>query len=176
MIILFLGIWLVGCANQNLNVALSINEVLVENTMKEAYITNTSTPIPETKAPLTATAMMTINPTPTPEPVVQTLPGKEIFTFTDGEVGWYTVDDDVMGLNEQGHPSDASWCASKYRKKFRACIGSGDFNVGILSYNRGGSHPVWIVVFKIPKCVADDHNSIKEAESNARMTAPKHYT
>ena len=65
--------------------------------------------IPENTIQPTATATETVNITmettmllPTPEPIAPEptpvpLPGIELFNFAGGELGWYTVDDNVMG-------------------------------------------------------------------------------
>lgn len=68
----------------------------------------------------------------------------------------YQIDDDVMGLNDVEHQNHTSWYTSKYQKKFLQSIGSNKIGIGVLSYNHGGSYPVWITAFKIPK--EDDGN------------------
>jgi hypothetical protein len=52
-------------------------------------------PLSSTATPLDPTA--TSRPSPIPEPTTASLPGTELFSFAEGEPGWYTVDDDVMG-------------------------------------------------------------------------------
>ncbi|MFK7803719.1 MAG: CIA30 family protein [Anaerolineae bacterium] len=78
----------------------------VKVTESEAILPAT-TDIPPTQPPIeptptvmsTPTSEPTFTPTaePTSEPTAQPLPGSELFTFTAGEPGWYTVDDNVMG-------------------------------------------------------------------------------
>ena len=47
-----------------------------------------------------------------------------------------------------------------YRLKFMRTLGSDFFQIGVVKYNRGGSFPKWISVFKIPPDTAANNERI----------------
>ena len=61
-----------------------------EPTVQQITVEATETAMPEEPTPAPSS-------TPDPVPTAIPLPGTELFTFTAGEPGWYTVDDSVMG-------------------------------------------------------------------------------
>jgi monofunctional biosynthetic peptidoglycan transglycosylase len=84
---------LFGCANYE-DALLPTNDIVVENTLTDMIPTEaqpTSTP---TKTSPTPTVPAMITPTPQAATIY---PGKDIFTFDEGEPFWFTVDDNVMG-------------------------------------------------------------------------------
>ncbi len=116
---------LIGCSTEAPVISVAVEatlpptEVAVTETSPpsptptEAMSTPTNTPLPPTSTPeptitpsptelppeptATLEPTATTEPSPMPEPTVPPLPGAEVLTFVPGEVGWFTVDDDVMG-------------------------------------------------------------------------------
>ena len=84
------------------------------------------------------------------------------------------VDDESMGLNKDQYNQTYSY-KSKWRKKFYDNIVSPDFDIGVLTYKRGGSFPVWISCFRIPHDDNDMDRNVKGTESKMRLSAPCHY-
>ena len=68
-----------------------------------------------------------------------------------------------------------TWYKSKKRKQFLESMGSSKFNIGVLTYYRGGSFPVWISCFKIPFNDINNASNTRETENMTRLIAPKHY-
>jgi monofunctional biosynthetic peptidoglycan transglycosylase len=99
-----LGLGLMGCGNQSIGLATEVQ--MSELEAVEMNATEVPSLVPPTEMPPDITAMPQATATETPgnefvdpmaEPVSLPLPGVELFTFKDGEPGWYTVDDNVMG-------------------------------------------------------------------------------
>ena len=92
------------------------------------------------------------------------------------------IEDELMIFNSDKYQSHVdqynnkpNWYKSKMRKLFYESIGSFKFDIGVLSYNRGGSYPVWISCFKVPNNDLNKEINIREAENMLRLMAPKYY-
>ncbi len=116
LLIALIGALMIGCTGEALPVVFAPVEPLAptigEPMAGSETILATDEPIPA--EPITEEMTMTQEPSttsgevapepspePTPEPTttpaVIELPGTELFTFVAGELGWYVVDDNVMG-------------------------------------------------------------------------------
>jgi monofunctional biosynthetic peptidoglycan transglycosylase len=87
-----------GCATVNsqnaISTAIIIDAPEIQNT---ANTTEIPAELPETPAQTSENNMDTPPLSSTPTDAPDTLPGKELFAFEETEIGWNTVDDDVMG-------------------------------------------------------------------------------
>jgi monofunctional biosynthetic peptidoglycan transglycosylase len=91
---IMMSFFLLGCASYNPDISASTTNVQVKRILKSEMITQDESTMPSTDP---------INPSPETEgeanqqPADLLLLGDAVFNFDQGEPGWYTVDDNVMG-------------------------------------------------------------------------------
>jgi hypothetical protein len=84
------------------------------------------------------------------------------------------VTDESMGIKNE--KTEKIWKKTTWRTTFLACVGSDDFNIGMLEFYRGGNHSRLTTVFKIPLHIDNTSPLVKATELRARIGAPKQYS